>query len=80
MLKENRNRHIKAKDGEIKMVSQLLEKDRVAYINEMLDHVEQIKNMPKDKAKKEALDSLYRAGIVTKKGTFTAHYKKNIEG
>lgn len=62
------------------MTAQLLEKDRVAYINGIRARAEQIKNMPRDKAKKAAINSLYNAGIVTKKGTYTAHYKKNIEG
>ena len=61
------------------MTAEALEKNRTEYIKAMQEAARTIRNANPSDARRTALKSLNKAGIVTKKGDLTAHYKKNME-
>lgn len=55
------------------------DEERTAYVEGMKKYTEDLLKMPKEQAMEEDLDGLYLAGIVTKEGELTTHYRKNLD-
>ena len=53
----------------------LVEQERIAYINEMKEYLKTLKGMERGLAKKKSLENLKRSGIIDENGEFTEHYK-----
>lgn len=56
-----------------------IESEKVAYVKEMEDYLENLKKMNKNKAKKKSFENLVKSQIINKNGEFTEHYRHNIE-
>ncbi len=65
------------KDEEVTVMSpvELIEREKVAYINEMKDYLHNLKNMPKPEAKKISHANLVKSNIITEDGHFTERYE-----
>ena len=64
-------------DEEVTSMSpvELIECEKVAYINEMRNYLHNLKNMPKTEAKKVSHENLVKSKIITEDGCFTEQYE-----
>lgn len=53
---------------------ELIECEKVAYINGMKDYLNKLKSMEHDQAKKISLENLKKSKIIGDNGEFTEHY------
>lgn len=54
---------------------ELIEREKVAYVNEMKEYLQKLKSMEHSQAKKISLENLKESEIVDENGEFTEHYK-----
>lgn len=54
---------------------ELIECEKVAYINEMRNYLHILKNMPKPEAKRISHENLVKSKIITEDGCFTEQYE-----
>lgn len=54
---------------------ELIESEKVAYINEMKKYLQKLKNMEHSQAKKVSLENLMKSNIIGENGEFTEHYE-----
>lgn len=66
-----------AKDKEVGIMPtiELLECERIAYINEMEEYLQKLKNMEYNQAKKVSFENLKKSKIIDENGEFTEHYE-----
>lgn len=69
--------HIFTKDKEvIAMPSiELVEREKVAYINEMKEYLHSLKTMSEKDAKKASRENLIKSGILQENGELAEHYR-----
>lgn len=53
---------------------ELIECEKVAYINGMKDYLQRLKGMERSQAKKVSLENLKKSKIIGENGEFTEHY------
>lgn len=65
------------RDKEMKSMPsvELIESEKVAYIKEMREYLQNLKNMEHNQAKKISLENLVRSQIVEENGDFTERYE-----
>jgi len=73
--KEYINLHTKEKEVDIMPTIELLECERVAYINGMKEYLQRLKSMEHSQAKKLSLENLKKSEIIGENGEFTEHYE-----
>ena len=56
-------------------VIELIERERVAYVQEMDNYLQCLKKMTKQEAKKVSYENLVRSEIITENGEFTERYE-----
>lgn len=56
-------------------VIELIERERVAYVQEMEDYLQCLKKMTKQEAKRVSYENLVRSEIITESGEFTERYE-----
>lgn len=68
---------VRKKDKEVKaMLSvEMIECEKVAYINEMKDYLQKLKNMEKTQAKKISFENLVKSRIIEENGEFAEGYE-----
>lgn len=54
---------------------ELIEYEKVNYINRMKNYLNNLKNMEYDQAKEISLENLNKSGILGENGEFTEHYE-----
>lgn len=54
---------------------ELIERERVAYVQEMEDYLQRLKKMTKKEAKRVSYENLVRSEIITESGDFTERYE-----
>lgn len=54
---------------------ELIECEKVAYINGMKDYLQKLKSMEHSQAKKISLENLKKSKIIDENGEFTEHYE-----
>ena len=54
---------------------ELVECDKVAYINEMKEYLQKLKNMEHSQAKEISFENLKKSKIIGENGEFTEHYE-----
>ena len=54
---------------------ELIERERVAYVQEMEDYLQQLKKMTRKEATRVSHENLVRSEIITESGEFTERYK-----
>lgn len=54
---------------------ELIECEKVAYINGMKEYLKQLKSMEQSQAKKISLENLKKSKIIGENGEFTEHYE-----
>ena len=54
---------------------ELIERERVAYVQEMEDYLQRLKKMSKTEAKRVSYENLVRSEIITESGDFTERYE-----
>ncbi len=73
--KEHINLYTKDKEVDIMPTIELLEHERVAYINGMEEYLQRLKNMEHSQAKKVSFENLKKSKIIGENGEFTEHYE-----
>ncbi|MCI9297137.1 MAG: hypothetical protein HFI10_06790 [Lachnospiraceae bacterium] len=65
------------KDKEVNIMPsvELIECEKVAYINGMKEYLKQLKSMEQSQAKKISLENLKKSKIIGENGEFTEHYE-----
>ena len=65
-----------AKDKEVNVMPsvELVECEKVAYINGMKEYLQKLKNMEHSQAKEISFENLKRSKIIGENGEFTEHY------
>lgn len=68
---------VRKKDKEVKAMPsvELIEYEKVAYINEMKDYLQKLKNMEKTQAKKISFENLVKSRIIAENGEFAEGYE-----
>lgn len=56
-------------------VIELIERERVAYVQEMEDYLQCLKKMTKQEAKRVSYENLVRSEIITESGEYTERYE-----
>lgn len=68
-------KHTKDKEsGDIMPTIELVEKERLSYIEEMEQYLKDLKAMPKKEAKELSKKNLIESGIFDENGELTEHY------
>lgn len=64
------------KDKEVKSMPsvEMIECEKVAYINGMKEYLQKLKNMEHSQAKKVSFENLKKSKIIGENGEFTEHY------
>ncbi len=63
------------KEVNIMPTIELIECERVAYVKEMQDYLQQLRRMNKRDAQKKSFENLVRSEIICENGEFTDHYE-----
>lgn len=63
------------KDDDIMPTIELVEKERLSYIDEMEQYLENLKTMPKEKAVELSKKNLIESGIIDENCELTEHYR-----
>ncbi len=65
------------KDKEVNVMPsvELIECEKVAYINGMKEYLQKLKNMEHSQAKKVSFENLKKSKIIGENGEFTEHYE-----
>ena len=65
------------KDKEVNIMPsvEMIECEKVAYINGMKEYLKQLKSMEQSQAKKISLENLKKSKIIGENGEFTEHYE-----
>lgn len=65
------------KDKEVNIMPsvKLIECEKVAYINEMKEYLQKLKNMEHSQAKEVSFENLKKSKIIGENGEFTEHYE-----
>ncbi len=65
------------KDKEVNVMPsvELIECEKVAYINGMKEYLQKLKNMEHSQAKEVSLENLKKSKIIGENGEFTEHYE-----
>lgn len=64
------------KDREVKGMPtmDMIECERVAYVNEMQEYLQRLKQMNRAEAQKKSFENLVQSQIIYENGEFTEHY------
>lgn len=54
---------------------ELIECEKVAYVNGMREYLQKLKSMERNQAKKVSLENLKKSNIIGENGEFTEHYE-----
>ena len=66
-----------AKDKEVKIMSpiEMIEAEKINYINEMKDYLNRLKGLTPKEARETSYNNLLNSGIIEKDGKFSERYK-----
>ncbi len=73
--KEPKGVYTKEKEVKVMPTIEMIECERVAYVKEMEEYLQKLKQMKKSDAKKKSFDNLVQSQIIHENGEFTEHYK-----
>lgn len=65
------------REGEVDIMRsvELIECEKIAYINGMKEYLQRLKSMEHSQAKKVSLENLKKSKIIGENGEFTEHYE-----
>lgn len=66
--------HTKAKEVKGMPTMDMIECERVAYVNEMQKYLQNLKQMNRTEAQKKSFENLVQSQIIYENGEFTEHY------
>lgn len=72
---ESKGACTKDKEVNIMPTMEMIECERVAYVKEMEEYLQKLKQMKKSEAKKKSFDNLVQSQIIHENGEFTEHYE-----
>lgn len=72
----NKKEKLSTKDGEVNVMPtmEMIEYERVAYVNGMEEYLQNLKRMNEEDAKKKSFDNLVQCNILHTNGEFTERY------
>lgn len=75
-----KKQYTKEKEVGIMSPMEILEQERVAYVDEMQEYLQSLKQMNKKDAQKISFNNLVQSQIIYENGEFTEHYEssKNV--
>lgn len=73
--KDVENLYQKDKEVNVMPSVELIECEKVAYINGMKEYLQRLKNMENSRAKELSFENLKRSKIIGENGEFTEHYE-----
>lgn len=76
-MRENEHINLHTNDKEVHIMPsiELLEYEKLAYINGMKEYLQKLKNMEHSQAKKVSFENLKKSEIIGDNGEFTEHYE-----
>ena len=76
-MNKNEQEKLYTKDEEVNIMPtmEMIEYERVAYVNGMEEYLQKLKNMDKSDAKKKSFENLVQCKIIHEDGEFTERYE-----
>ena len=77
MMNKNGQEKLYTKDEEVNIMPtmEMIEYERVAYVNGMEEYLQKLKNMDRNDAKKKSFENLVQCKIIHEDGEFTERYE-----
>lgn len=77
MMNKNGQEKLSTKDEEVNIMPtmEMIEYERVAYVNGMEEYLQKLKSMDKSDAKKKSFENLVQCNIIHEDGEFTERYE-----
>ena len=76
-IKKQSQIYTNEKEGCIMSPMEMLECERVAYVNGMEEYLQKLKSMDKKEAQKISFNNLVQSQIIYENGEFTEHYESS---
>ena len=75
-MENGKENNTEEKEAEIMPTIELIEYERIEYIKEMEDYLNNLKKMPKEEAIKKSRENLINSNIIQENGEFTEQYRR----